>query len=99
MNGVKYCPCKKMILLSFKYIKTTKMSQSVIKTILRAQNEDLLSRIAERFKLDKDELISKYLRPSFFLPIPTDTGVTIECVDKHDCRRFKDRAYNNTTTS
>lgn len=43
-------------------------SYTIIKNILKAQNEDLLNRIAAEFELDADELKAKYLRPTFFLP-------------------------------
>lgn len=47
----------------------TKMSSyTIVKNILKAQNEDLLNRIAAEFDLDADELKAKYLRPTFYLP-------------------------------
>lgn len=62
-------------------------SQAILKVILRCQNEQLLSNIADRFELDKDELMSKYLRPSFYLPVPNDTGVSVCCEDLKATRK------------
>lgn len=52
-------------------------SRELIKRILCAQNAELLTRIAERFELDKDELMSKYHRPSFYLPVPMETNMAV----------------------
>lgn len=52
-------------------------SQAIIKSILQQQNEELLTKIAAKFDLDKDELFSKYLRPTFYLPVKMDTGKTV----------------------
>lgn len=64
------------------------MSQILIKSVLRQQNEDLIKKIAQKYELDADDLLSKYLRPSFFLPVENKSGITVEYVDKN--RRFKD---------
>lgn len=68
-------------------------SHQLIKTLLRSQNEVLLKGIAEKFELDSDELFAKYLRPSFYLPVPVATNNQV--VMKEQIPRLKRKTHNN----
>jgi hypothetical protein len=54
----------------------------LVKRVIKAQNEDLICRIAERFGLDKDAMLSKYARPTFYLPDVTVKPVAITYTTK-----------------
>lgn len=42
---------------------------NVIKNIIIEQNKVLLKRLADELNLDYEELIEKYLKPDFYLPV------------------------------
>lgn len=50
---------------------------AIVKSILKAQNEALLRQIAQKYELDEEELMSKYFRPTFFIPDMTDAPAVI----------------------
>lgn len=58
---------------------------TIVKAILKAQNAELLRNIAAKYELDEDELLSKYLRPTFFLPDITDAPAIIS----YSCKELK----------
>lgn len=51
-----------------------KMVFDVFKTIIIEQNKVLLKEIAEKFNLDYDELLIKYIKPEYYLPV-IETGM------------------------
>lgn len=42
---------------------------SVIKNVIMEQNKVLLKRLAEELNMDYDELLIKYLKPEYYLPV------------------------------
>lgn len=42
---------------------------SVIKNVIMEQNKVLLKRLAEELNIDYDELLIKYLKPEYYLPV------------------------------
>lgn len=45
------------------------MTFDVFKNIIIEQNKILLKLIAEKYQLDYDELLKKYLKPEYYLPV------------------------------
>lgn len=43
----------------------------VLKNVIIEQNRELLKIIADRFHLDEEELLQKYLKPAYYLPVVT----------------------------
>jgi hypothetical protein len=50
-----------------------KMVFDVFKTIIIEQNKVLLKEVAEKFNLDYDELLIKYIKPEYYLPVIENT--------------------------
>ena len=46
-----------------------KIAFGVIKNVIVEQNKQLLKIIAEKYKLDYDELVNKYITPQYYLPV------------------------------
>lgn len=46
-----------------------KLIFDIFKTIIIEQNKLLLREISTRFSLDYDELLKKYIRPEYYLPV------------------------------
>lgn len=65
-------------------------SQAIIKAILQKQNEELLSQIALKYGLDRDEIMSKYLRPTFYLPVSMPTAKTVVYKEYDDNNGLQD---------
>ena len=49
-------------------VKLTQAFQ-VIKNVMMHQNEAFVRDLAVKFKKDPDELVAKYIRPEYYLPI------------------------------
>ena len=46
-----------------------KMTFSMIKTIIMKQNEAFIRDLAKKFNKDPEDMVKKYLHPSYYLPI------------------------------
>lgn len=73
-------------------------SYTIVKNILKAQNEELLTRIAEEFDLDVEDLKAKYLRPTFYLPDVRDEPAAIHYTTVLKTRR-KNKKQDDGGTS
>lgn len=51
-----------------------KVAFSVVKNVIIEQNKELLKLVAERYNLDYDVLIDKYLTPTYYLPVVQNTN-------------------------
>lgn len=50
-------------------IEFNKMVFDIFKFIIIEQNKVLLKELAERFNLDYEDLLSKYIKPEYYLPV------------------------------
>lgn len=50
-------------------IEFNKMIFDMFKLIIIEQNKLLLKEISEKFDLDYNELLSKYIKPEYYLPV------------------------------
>jgi hypothetical protein len=46
-----------------------KLIFDIFKTIIIEQNKLLLKEVAKKFELDYDELLKKYIKPEYYLPV------------------------------
>lgn len=46
-----------------------KLIFDIFKTIIIEQNKILLKEVSRKFDLDYDELLKKYIKPEYFLPV------------------------------
>jgi hypothetical protein len=46
-----------------------KLIFDIFKTIIIEQNKLLLKEVAKKFELDYDELMKKYIKPEYYLPV------------------------------
>jgi hypothetical protein len=53
-----------------------KMVFDVFKTIIIEQNRILLKEVADKFNLDYNELLVKYIKPEYYLPVIEKTTPT-----------------------
>lgn len=56
-------------LSSKSYTSMKTMVFSIFKNVIMEQNKQLLKIIAEKYDLDYDELLQKYLTPDHYLPV------------------------------
>jgi hypothetical protein len=71
-------------------------SFTIIKNILKAQNAQLLRQIAEKYGLDEEEMMSKYLRPTFFLPDMVDAPAVICYKELHGIKKTSKNTVSTT---
>jgi hypothetical protein len=45
------------------------MTFDVLKNVIIEQNKILLKLIAEKYEMDYEELLQKYLKPAYYLPV------------------------------
>lgn len=51
----------------------SKIAFEVIKNVIIEQNKELLQLIANKYNLDYDELVEKYITPAHYLPVIQNT--------------------------
>ena len=51
-----------------------KMVFDVFKTIIIEQNKVMLKKLAEKFNLNYEELLVKYIKPEYYLPVIEKTS-------------------------
>ena len=69
-------------------------AQLMLRNIIRTQNETILKDISEKYKLDYDMLVSKYLTPSFYDIGISETNiydVKYEESSSKTSKRYKDK--------